>query len=144
MKIEKAIYLCTPKVLAKMKDQYDCCFTMRDPGLTYWLWCDNMDIIMTVLRENVLKSLWIPCFWKIFFNDSWKDFDQLKHFFVAVGVRLQRTVVERDGDPVHRVASPRPGGDLRPLCQGETFSEKTEIVILCTLILYWWKQDEGG
>ena len=48
------------------------------------------------------------------------------HFFVAVGVRLQRAVVKRDGDPVHGAARPRPGGNLRPLCQGE----KTEIFIL--------------
>ena len=37
--------------------------------------------------------------------------------FVAVGVRLQRTVFERDSDPVHGVARSRLGRHLRPLRQ---------------------------
>ena len=49
--------------------------------------------------------------------------------FVAVGVRLQRAVLKCDSHPMYRAACPRPGGNLRPLCQGEIFICEISIYI---------------
>ena len=46
--------------------------------------------------------------------------------FVAVRVRLQRPVLERDGNPVHRAARSRPGRNFRSLCEGDLAKTKTE------------------
>ena len=95
--------------------------------LQYWLWYYNMMIIIgqtDKLRYHIWNPLF-PCLWfesltKPFFmiSDNILIFSN-QFWFVAVGVRLQRAVLKCDSNPVHRAACPWPGGNLRPLCQGE-------------------------